>query len=195
MTNLALLIFAVLVGWLGFFVLAPRMLISMSRYKLWELRDQAIDKRIAGELPRADATMFLIARIEATIVHIDQLTLWRLLFVPQPPKELRESMSSAVKRQLQELTDDQRSMVCQFHQRFDSMFAVHLLTTSPTGWLIGFVAFVIVVPFVIARHGINSIIDRATDWIEARVTNTTKPRMNVALNRLSEDRRPVEVAV
>jgi hypothetical protein len=181
MTSAAIITMSLLAAWLGVFVCAPRMLKSMSRHKLWQLRDEIVDAIIEGRVERSEAIAVLLGRIETAIQHAEKLSLWRLMFIPSPPSEVRGAMRAHFDKAMESVREQDKLAICEFYSKFYNLIMGHLSFTSPLGWCL--VAIVVcVLPFALLRHGFRYAVAKGAIVLEKKTT----PRVDVALARLSE---------
>ncbi len=186
MIDFILITLCVLYVWLGITVLVPRMLRSISRHRIWQLRDEIADAVITKKLAHSDAAKELITRIETVIRHADSLSLWTLMFIPKSDEGSREEYSSSIKNIRAKLSREELEQIDAYEKRFSRLVAIHFLTTSVLGWVVCAIGLTIGVAIV----GYQRVTDHVTDW----VCKHTESQLDAALVRLGDRSNSVSLA-
>jgi hypothetical protein len=123
------------IGWV-IFIGIPSDLTSMFRYKMWRIRDDAVDKIIAGEQIDADGLRAVATTSEILILCADELT------AAQCVAFLGASAICVQQNEAKEppfLTDGDTAAITVAEpaaSSFAALFFRRILTSSPLGWLL-----------------------------------------------------------
>ncbi|HEY8668564.1 MAG TPA: hypothetical protein VIL86_18095 [Tepidisphaeraceae bacterium] len=130
---------------LAMLVWVPRDLRSIFRYKLWILRDDAMDAIFAGRLDAKNPLVGnFVYTVEQIIMSSKHMTLLHETCRPSPSSDYMDAARLAIANELRALPEDQRHIMRDMHERLSTIVSKHIFLGSPSGWLaiaIGFILF------------------------------------------------------
>jgi hypothetical protein len=143
------IVLIVLFGMTALFVLDcylfRRSMISLFRYRLWEVRDNTVDAMLAGEIPSIELIREHVETVESFIENADEITLLRWLTLPEMPSEYLAQKKMEWESGLAEMTEAQRKLFLKHHQALINTIYFHLMLRSVSGWIILATATVFIV--------------------------------------------------
>lgn len=182
MINYLMIVVGILLSWLGVFLLVPMMLRSISRHRMWEIRDQIADDILHEKIAKSDAAYALLDQIESRIKYAHRLKLWTIWCFPNPPQELTYEFDRRMQEQLKNITDHDREILIEHHWLMAKITFMHVALTSPFGWMISSVSLVWGLYDAI-RKGWKA----AKDLLIQRFDKRTKSRIELAVAGMSNE--------
>jgi len=138
-------ILLVLGAWVYLAFAAPRILQSMTRYRLWKLRDQVTDQILLGDLGESELARDAVESIESGIKFTPHMTLLNVAFLPNPPTKWLEDRANFMKKQSCLHTEDQFRRLTGAIVYFRRIVIEHCTLYSISGWALVFPAIIAVV--------------------------------------------------
>lgn len=148
---------------------------SLTRYKLWRLRDQIVDAMLIQEsIPDKRAFVVLVDEIESAIQHIADYNLLFLACVRASiSDEFVSQFQSERRAEESRLTPAERTELGKWRRRYITSLTGHIFTGSVLGWfaMFFFGAFFLAVgflkmmkrPLVYAKGEVISSVSNETD--------------------------------
>lgn len=127
-------------------IVIPATLRSLFRYKLWRIRDAAMDDVLSDRLPDVPVVQAFINGIEGVLASPGHMTMLRWLAF-SPPESTRRAARRIFHQGLQSLTPEQQDLLADYLNSFVRAVTKHLLIGAPSGWI----ASVLIFPAFIYR--------------------------------------------
>lgn len=122
------------VVWAGALYFLPWCARSAFRYRMWELRDDAIDDVLAGRIVPTPAVLAFIRDLENGIRVARHVSILSVLLVPTEARTATGRSRSAARADIQKLPADQQVLFAGYQRRMRSIVGRHLLLGSLLGW-------------------------------------------------------------
>lgn len=137
-----ILIPAMLFLWAGILFIVPSYMRSLFRYRLWEIRDRAVDDLRAGRLADCYTVREFISMVEFAIRYANRMTLLEVIVTPPLPRPWAEARENGRRADLAEMSDDSRFRFERCAVGFSHALLRHVLGGSLTGWVVAVVGTV-----------------------------------------------------
>jgi hypothetical protein len=152
MTTLLLLnvLALAITAWAVIFALIPACLRSLTRHRLWQLRDRVVDELLDGSYEDTEKPMQLVEDAELAIAYLERLSMFNFLVAKLAASGL--DLPTKAPLDLSGLSPSDRERLQVHLSEFQRALSKQVLLRTPSGWIITLALLPLVLVITALRH-------------------------------------------